>query len=35
MGIGTGKKRKKAIKFLEKAVEFGNKEAMQALEGLE
>ncbi|BDQ27769.1 hypothetical protein ASB1_14450 [Helicobacter heilmannii] len=35
MGIGTGKKRGKAKKFLEKAVEFGNEEAMQALEGLE
>ncbi|WP_163535412.1 SEL1-like repeat protein [Helicobacter suis] len=33
-GIGTKVKPKKAIKFLEKAVEFGNEEAMQPLESL-
>ncbi|WP_163556227.1 SEL1-like repeat protein [Helicobacter suis] len=33
-GIGTKAKPKKAIKFLEKAVEFGNEEAMKPLESL-
>ncbi|WP_163564585.1 SEL1-like repeat protein [Helicobacter suis] len=33
-GIGTKVKPKKAIKFLEKAVEFGNEEAMKPLESL-
>ncbi|WP_163499650.1 SEL1-like repeat protein [Helicobacter suis] len=33
-GIGTKAKPKKAIKFLEKAVDFGNEEAMKALESL-
>ncbi|WP_221272682.1 MULTISPECIES: hypothetical protein [unclassified Helicobacter] len=33
-GIGTSVKKKKALKFLNKAVEFGNEEAMGAVEAL-